>query len=244
MLKIKSLVFVLCFIAGFFSSNEAIGQKINQFDKNKKRTGIWKKYYKNKRIRYVGRFKNGKEVGTFKYYDVRTSKYPTAVKTFKPKTDSAYVKFFTLSGKLRSEGWMVLRNRVGKWTYYFSNGKLFSEEYYKEGKLEGTVKNYYKNGKLLEETEYRNGMKNGTSKKYSDDGILIEEVTFKDNVLNGEAKYFELNGNLREKGIYRAGKRYGRWEFYLGGEVVDEKKKRELKKYKPKKDQNKKNKKD
>ncbi len=242
MLKIKSLAFVLCFVGCFFSNDTIKAQKINQFDKNKKRTGIWKKYYNNKRIRYVGRFKDGKEIGTFKYYDVRTSKFPTAVKTFKPKTDSAYVKFFTLSGKLQSEGWMVLRNRVGKWTYYFTNGKLFSEEFYKEGKLEGTVKNYYKNGKMLESTEYVGGMKNGVSKKYSDDGVLIEQVTFKNDVLNGEAKYFELNGNLRERGLYQNGKRYGKWEFFLGGEVVDEKKKRELKKFKPKKGGDKKNK--
>ncbi|MFY0604140.1 MAG: toxin-antitoxin system YwqK family antitoxin [Flavobacteriaceae bacterium] len=239
MLKIKSLVFVLCFTASFFSSSNIIAQKINQFDQNKKRTGVWKKYYKNKRIRYVGKFKDGKEIGTFKYYDVRTSKYPTAVKTFKPQTDSAYVKFYTLNGKLRSKGWMVLRNRVGPWTYYFSNGKLFSEEFYTDGKLDGIVKNYYSNGKLLEETQYKNGMKNGLSKKYSDDGILIEEVTFKDNVLNGAAKYFELNGNLRERGIYRNGKRYGKWEFFMDGEIVDEKKKRELKKFKPIKKNNK-----
>ena len=240
MIKIKSLAFVLCLMVCFFSNNEVKAQKINQFDKNKKRTGIWKKYYSNKRIRYVGRFKDGKEVGAFKYYDVRTSKFPTAVKTFKAKTDSAYVKFFKLNGKLQSEGWMLLRNRIGKWTYYFSNGKLFSEEFYKEGKLEGVVKNYYKNGKMLESTEYMNGMKNGVSKKYSDEGVLIEEVTFKNNVLNGEAKYFELNGNLRERGVYRGGKRYGKWEFFMDGEIVDEKKKRELKKFKPKKENNKK----
>lgn len=233
MLQIKSLVFYItvCF---FSYSSDICAQKINQFDKNKKRTGIWKKYYQNKRIRYVGRFKDGKEVGTFKYYDIRTSKFPTAVKTFKPDTDSAFVKFFTLAGKLRSEGWMVLRDRVGKWTYYFPNGKLFSEEYYKNGKLEGTIKNYYKNGKPLEVTEYVNGMKNGVSKTYSDEGVLIEEVTYKDNILNGKAKYFELNGNLRERGVYRGGKRYGKWEFFLDGEIIDEKKKKELKKFKPK----------
>jgi antitoxin component YwqK of YwqJK toxin-antitoxin module len=236
MLKIKSLVFVCCFVVSFFSTTEVNGQRINQFNKNKKRTGVWKKYYKNKRIRYIGRFKNGKEVGTFKYYDIRTSKFPTAIKKFEPKNDSAYVKFFTLSGKLRSKGWMILRNRVGKWTYYFPNGKLFSEEFYENGKLEGVVKNYYKNGKVLEETSYQNGMKNGASKKYSDSGVLIEEVTFKDNVLNGEAKYYELNGNLREKGMYRGGKRYGKWEFYLDGEIINEKKKKALKKYKPKGD--------
>ncbi len=143
------------------------------------------------------------------------------------------VKFYTIKEKLRSKGWMVLRNRVGKWVYYFPNGKLFSEELYKNGKLEGIVKNYYRSGKLLEKTHYKNGKKNGSSKQYSDEGILIEEVYYKEDVLDGEAKYFELNGKLRERGVYKEGKRYGKWEFFINGEIVDEKKQQELKKFSP-----------
>lgn len=231
MLKIKRLISLSLLFAVFFGSFTISAQRINQFDKNKKRTGIWKKYYPNKRVRYVGRFKDGKEVGTFKYYDISTSKYPTIIKEFSANSDSAFVKFYTLKGKLRSKGYMVGKKRVGKWMYYFSNGKDFSEEFYVDGKLEGDVKNYYPNGKVLEHTQYQNGMKNGFSKKYSDKGVLIEEVHFVNDVLNGEGKYYELNGDLKEEGVYRNGKRHGKWEFYIGGKKVTRKERQDENKF-------------
>lgn len=231
MLKIKSLISLLVFIAILFSAKDATAQKINQFDKNKKRTGIWKKYYPNKRLRYVGRFKDGKEIGTFKYYDIRSSKFPTIIKEFYPNSDSASVKYYTLRGKLRTKGMMVGKKRVGQWIYYFPNGKLFSEEFYVNGKQEGDLKNYYPNGKVLQHTQYKNGMKNGFSRMYSDSGTLIEEVHYVNDVLNGRGRYFELNGDLKEEGIYRDGKRYGRWEFYIGGKKVTKKERQKENKF-------------
>tara|TARA_R110001632_G_scaffold23160_2_gene65869 strand:+ start:198 stop:968 length:771 start_codon:yes stop_codon:yes gene_type:complete len=231
MLKIKRLVFLFLLFAIFFGYTPVNAQKINQFDKNKKRTGFWKKYYPNKRIRYVGKFVDGKEVGTFKYYDITTSKHPTIIKEFSAISDSSKVRYFNLDGKLRTKGYMVLRNRVGKWIYYFSNGKLFSEELYVDGKLEGELKNYYKNGKVLELTQYSNGEKNGYSKKYSDQGVLIEEVNFLNNLLDGVGKYYELNGDLKEEGVYRKGKRYGKWEFYIAGKKASNKAKKEGNKF-------------
>lgn len=232
MLKIKRLVSLSLLFFVFFGFSSMKAQKINQFDKNKKRTGIWKKYYPNKRIRYVGQFINGKEVGTFKYYDITTSKQPTIIKEFSKTSDSAFVRYYTLKGKLRTKGSMIGRNRVGKWIYYFPKGKLFSEENYVNGKLEGELKNYYENGKTLEISQYSNGMKNGFSKKYSDQGVLIEFTHFKNNTLDGEAKYYELNGDLKEEGIYRNGKRYGKWQFYIGGKKATEKEKRQENKIK------------
>lgn len=232
MLKIKRLTFLFLLFTFFFSFSSVKAQKINQFNKNKKRTGVWKKYYPNKRIRYVGTFVNGKEVGTFKYYDISTSKHPTIIKEFSKTSDSAKVRYFNLDGKLRTVGFMLNRDRVGKWIYYFPNGNLFSEEFYKKGKLEGTVTNYYKNKKELEVTNYSNGLKNGTSKKYSDQGILIEEVNYQNDLLHGEGKYYELNGDLKEEGVYRNGKRYGKWEFYIGGKKVSNKEKKKGNKFK------------
>lgn len=221
MLNIKRVFVVLLLTLFFLPTTKA--QKINQFDANGKRHGVWKKYYSNKRVRYQGKFNHGKEVGVFKFYDVTHSDFPTAIKEFSSDSKSAYVKFYTLKGKLRSEGKMIGREREGKWKYYFPTGKIFSEEFYKSGKLNGEVKNYYANGKLTSEVLYKNGFKNGISKKYANSGILIEEVFYKNDTLTGLAKYFDLKGNIKEKGVYKAGKRFGKWEYYIDGEVVSEK---------------------
>lgn len=220
MINIKRLGFTIVFFACFFSSDAYFAQKINQFDANNKRTGIWKKYHNNDNIRYEGAFENGKEIGVFKFYEASNPSNPAIVKTYSKLTDSVAVSFFTLQGKLQTKGFFIDKNRVGKWTYFFADGKKMSEEFYTSGKLEGTLTNFYPNGKATEITNYKNGMKHGISQKFSSDGILLEEVTFKNNILNGLAKYFELNGSLKERGIYENGKRIGKWEFFIDGEVA------------------------
>ena len=231
MLNIKRLFFVFIFFACYFTSEECNAQKINQFNVNKKRTGIWKKYYPNKRIRYVGQFKDGKELGVFKFYDITTSKFPVIIKTFSKNSDSVSVQFYTLSGKIETKGFLLGRKRVGKWIYYYPDGKTMSDENYKDGKLFGKQYIYYPNGKITEFALYKNGLKDGVTKKYSSKGILIEEIDYKNGKPNGVAKYFELNGNLKETGIYKDGKRVGKWEYYLEGEIATDEEKKKKSKY-------------
>ncbi|SDR88259.1 Antitoxin component YwqK of the YwqJK toxin-antitoxin module [Polaribacter sp. KT25b] len=232
MLNIKRLIAVFAFIACFFTNEKISAQKINQFNENKQRTGTWIKYYSDDKIRYTGQFENGKEVGVFKFYDISSSKYPVIIKTYSKESQNVLVEFYTIKGKLQSKGYFKDKNRIGNWTYFFSDGKIMSEEVYKEGKLDGKLVNYYPNGKETEITFYVNGLKNGLSQKYSSDGILIEEITFKNGKPNGQAKYFELNGNLKEAGTYLKGKRVGEWEYYLDGEVANKKDIENNKKYK------------
>ena len=220
MLHIKKIGFLLLFFACFFASKDFSAQKINQFNANKQRTGVWKKYHPNKRIRYTGQFENGREVGVFKFYDISDSRNPTIIKTFSETSDSVSVAFYSLNGSLKSKGFFIGKKRVGEWNYYFADGKLMSKEFYSDGKLEGELINYYPNGKPAEITAYTNGLKNGLSKKYSSDGVLIEEVQFKNGKPNGLAKYFELTGDLKEKGMYKDGKRIGKWEYYMDGEIA------------------------
>ena len=234
MINIKRLFLLCVTFAVFLPSAIVNAQKINQFDANKKRTGVWKKYYKNKRIRYTGQFKDGKEIGTFTFYDMGSSQFPSAIKDFHSNSDSVTVRYFFLNGKLKTKGLFLKRERVGKWLYYFSKGGIMSEEFYNNGKLSGSLKIYYPNGKLTEHTHYKDGLLHGLSKKYSDSGVLIEVLMYEKGKEHGEAKYFELNGNLKERGIYKHGKRFGKWEFYMDGEVVDPKKKKELLKLKKK----------
>ena len=222
MISLEKIFKTSLFLSFLFIYTSNFAQKINQFDANKQRTGVWKKYYDNQKIRYEGQFKNGKEIGIFKFYDETTSELPTIIKRFSETTDSVAVEFYLTNGKLQSKGFFIDKNRVGKWQYFFQDGKIMSEETYNQGKLEGKLINYYPNGKPTEITTYTKGLKHGISQKFSSDGILIEEVTFENNILNGLAKFFELNGNLREKGIYKDGKKFGKWEFYIDGEITSE----------------------
>jgi len=222
MLNIKRLSFTLVFFAFFISKNN-YGQKINQFNSNHQRTGFWQKKYPNNKIRYSGTFKNGKEIGVFKFYNDSNTGFPSIIKTFSEGKNDVLVEFYTDNGKLQSRGYFLNKKRIGQWIYYFKDGKKMSEEFYKEGKLDGVLTNFYPNGKATEISIYKNGMKEGLSKMFTSDGILIEEVTFKHNKENGLAKFFELNGSLKEVGNYKEGKRVGEWEYYMDGEVTTKK---------------------
>ena len=228
MINIKRLFFVCILISLFLSANTIVAQKYNQFNENKKRTGPWKKYYPNQRIKYTGQFENGKEVGVFKFYNSKYSAYPEAIKIFTKNSDSVTVKYLYESGESRVIGTFIGKSRVGKWTYFYKKGTIFSEEFYNNGKLEGKVTIYFKsNGKRAEESVYKKGKLHGISKKYSDKEILIEEVMYENGLENGLAKYYELSGVLKERGIYKDGKRIGKWEFYIDGEMVSDKKRKE-----------------
>ncbi|MFV0247358.1 MAG: toxin-antitoxin system YwqK family antitoxin [Tenacibaculum sp.] len=230
MIKIKiDKIFLIWLVLKLLVTASVYAQKVNQFNAEGKRTGIWKKYYKNGAIRYQGQFKNGKEIGTFKFYDMSLSTQPIIVKEFSETSDTALVKFYSIDGKLKSKGESVKKQRIGKWLYFFQNGKIISEENYQKGLLHGMLKNYYPSGRLTEQTNYAEGEKHGISKIYSEDGVLLQEENYQKGLLHGSCAYYDIKGELKERGSYNKGKREGKWEFYINGKLTEKKKKKLVK---------------
>ena len=111
---------------------------VNEFDDNGKRHGVWRKFYNNDRVRYVGKFDHGKEIGVFKYFSASNSDNPVIVKEYTGSDNLAHVSFYTPGGALESKGKMQGKERVGKWLFYHPDGKsVMSEENYVNGKLGG-----------------------------------------------------------------------------------------------------------
>ena len=132
----KQNIIATLVLATIMSVNLSFAQNTaNQFDENGKRHGVWKKYYTNQRVRYVGQFDHGKEVGTFKYYSAATSDFPIVVRAYNKENDIVDVKFYQENGLLQSKGLMKGKKRIGKWFYYHEDGKaIMSEENYDDGK--------------------------------------------------------------------------------------------------------------
>lgn len=196
-------------------------EKINQFNTDGKRDGVWKKYHANKLVRYVGQFKNGKEIGVFKFYSMISNEFPELVKTFIEKSDSAKVEFMNDRGIVESKGFMIKKNRVGKWLYFNDDGKtVMTEENYENGILNGVSKTFYPNRKLAEVKVYKNGKLEGNLKRYADNGVLIDDLNYSDGKLEGLAKYFNLKGELIYTGFYENDVKVGEWEYYENGKKV------------------------
>ncbi len=216
----------LLFNIFFFSVIIASGQTYNEYDSEGKRHGKWKKMYENTNlIRYEGTFDHGKEVGEFKFYKKISEQFPTAIKFFSKDSDTVVVKYYTLKGKVISEGKMVDKERVGLWKYYHQNSsKLMMTEQYKSGKLNGEQLTYFESGQLTEKCIYKEGKKEGKRIVYSEGGIVIKEFTYVNDQLHGLTKYYELSGKLKIEGSYKKDRKDGIWSYYNEGKLLEKKK--------------------
>ena len=213
-INFKAIPIFIMFLCVQLSAQE----KINQFDLQGNRNGVWKKYYSNNNIRYQGEFKAGKEIGVFKYYSITSSEHPTVIKKFNAGNNIASVNFYTVEGILESTGEMEGINRIGKWLYYHPDGKtLMIEENYKNGILEGTFKSYYKTGRVTEILNYKGGKLHGNTKRFADNGALLDDLNYCNGKLEGIAKYYNVDGELIYTGNYANDEKVGEWEYYENG---------------------------
>ncbi|WP_310992361.1 toxin-antitoxin system YwqK family antitoxin [Aequorivita marina] len=214
---------ILYFLGLFFLCTNAFSQsEINQVDAQGKRHGVWQKTYPGTdQLRYKGTFKHGKEVGVFKFYCAECKDKPFVIKEFNDSNSVAHVKYFTIKGKLVSEGKMQGKNRIGEWVYYHEKSKnVMTREHYENGKLQGKTTVYYPNGKITEETTYKNGLKNGEDNYFSPEGVLLKQLIYKNDELHGDAVYYDAHGNVSISGSYKNGKKHGLWKHYKDGKVV------------------------
>lgn len=193
-------------------------EKTNQFDAEGKRTGVWKKYYNNNRVRYQGQFVAGKEIGIFKFYSALSSEHPIVIKKYVDGSAAAKVKFYTEKGVLESEGEMISKNRVGKWLYYHKDGKtIMSDENYENGVLNGKATTYYKSGEITEVLNYSNGSLHGNVKRYDSSGTIVSDLNYKKGKLHGMAKYYNADGKLKYSGPYENDEKVGEWVYFEKG---------------------------
>jgi antitoxin component YwqK of YwqJK toxin-antitoxin module len=213
--KIILIFFSWCILIPIYGNAQ---EKINQLDAKGRKTGIWKKYHNNNRIRYEGQFEADKEIGVFKYYSILSSDHPIIIKTFSKDSDIAEVVYYKEDGIKESEGKMKGKNRIGKWLYYYPDGKiLMIEENYEDGVLNGNYTSYFKNSKVSEQLTYKNGKLNGNIKRFADNGTLLEDLNYVNDVLNGPANYYNVDGKLIYTGVYENDERVGDWKYYNDG---------------------------
>ncbi|MGC6429661.1 MAG: toxin-antitoxin system YwqK family antitoxin [Jejuia sp.] len=219
----RSLLVVLLLVF----SMQFTAQTFNQYNENGKRHGVWRKYFDGTKVlRYEGTFKNGKEIGTFKFYkNVKGEAVLSATRAFSDNTDLAEVTFFASSGKIISQGMMRGKTYIGLWKYYQKNSdKLLTVENYNDnGALHGERIVFYDNGEIAEKAFYKEDKLHGEAFNYSLKGVMLKSLIYKDGELHGEAKFYNPKGELIAKGIYKEGKKHGVWTYFENGEIVNTK---------------------
>ena len=195
--------------------------EVNQMDAQGKRHGAWKKTFPGtKQLRYEGTFEHGKEIGTFKFYCEDCKDQPSVVKEFNKKDNTSVVRYYTLKGKLVSEGKMDGKKRIGEWVYFQKkSNNIMTKEFYVDGVLDGVKITYYPEGTIAEEVTYLKGVIEGESKYYSPKGILLRKLNYRNGLLQGPAIYYDGHGNVSIEGQYKQDKKDGLWKYYKDGKV-------------------------
>ncbi len=215
MKNIFCFTFILC---AFLASAQ---DNINQKDSQGRKHGLWKKNHKNGKLRYVGTFDHGKEVGTFRFYfdsgEIR------AINKFRGKTGVCYSLQFGSDSILAAEGKYIDSRRDSVWTFYDIDGNLVARETYKNDKKNGVSETYYTNGKVAESITYDNGQKTGVWRQYYENGRPKAKGTYVNGSLQGEATYFGPNGKPSAKGNYARGLMHGNWYYFDDNMKVERK---------------------
>ncbi len=188
------------------------------YDSIKRKTGIWKYYFDESKLKKTGFFKDGKKDSIWKYY-------------YK-------------SGIIQQKGAFKDNFPNGAWTWWYENEKIKREEVYLMGKENGEVKEMDSLGNLLTRGKYSYGQREGewyyVINDYKEEGnytmgmkIGIWKTTFMSTgktkfigeFLNGipvgEHKHFYSNGKPRMIGKFENGEKEGEWKKYNSdGEII------------------------
>lgn len=190
--------------------------RVNRYDKQKQKTGLWVEtdslYRIQKSIQYLNNMKNG----FLKEYDsngnlVKLEKYINDILQAEEKelNKVKLQKSFFENGNVKSQGSFIEGTPVGIHTYYDSLGNAENARYYLSGFLvsEGRVDNQ--------------GRKQGEWKEYFSNGNVKSVGSYLDDLKTGSWKYFFSEGQKEQTGDYLKGLPTGRWNwFYEDGKLL------------------------
>lgn len=203
------------FISLFFYVQVITAQDtiFNAVDLNGQKTGFWKSYYENGRLRYRGYFLNGTPVGEMvKYYP---DGLVQAKMNFDPSGKISYVKLFNEQGKLVAEGKYFDKLKDSTWNYYSpDHGKLILSESFLHGKKNGISYKYYQNGKISELIEWNNDSEFGKWEQYYENGDLRLKCAHSEGKRSGIFQSFYPGKIISISGEYKNGLMNGKWTYF------------------------------
>ena len=211
MKKIFFLTTLLSFNLLILSSINPVSAQ-NRIDNQGRRQGKWIKTDTDGSRIFEGEFKDGKEIGVFKYY------YPDGKlkirNTFTIPGRYCSHEAFDNQGRLIAKGFYDQQNRDSVWLFYNEEGKLIKRSSYRMGIKQGLHVIFTDQGDTAEVTNwldnrrhgrwwkrvgrnghitanYVNGKLEGRIVEYDDNGKMAREGNYKDGVKDGHNRLFE-----------------------------------------------------
>ena len=205
------IISLLLYKNGFVYNHE----RINRFNDQQKRTGIWRMLYEDGSLKEEGNYTNGLKNGVFKYFD-RKGKL-TLIQQF---IDDVLVE---------GEGATALPDIRQE---YYSDGQLKMSGSYRNGKKQGTFRTYDPRGKeglsYLYEQDVKVaegnvdslGRRIGPWKLMYPDGSMKAEGSYQLGKKDGSWKYYDTDGDVVQTGSYQNDEPIGNWKWYYSNKAL------------------------
>lgn len=170
-------------------------------------------YYNGKKYK-TGHLRNGVEVDTVFYYDLKGEKEGYDI--YRKDTVRYYykngpVKTHYSNGLLEAEGIIQNHTYTDQWKKYFRNGNISFIRNSPNGT--GWANYYYETGKIKERDTVINDVF-FTLKRWYATGQLESTIEFKNGNFNGRCMTYFESGKLKGEGYFVNGKREGKEVFY------------------------------
>lgn len=190
---------------GFIRSIE----KVNRFNKDNQKTGLWVEYYSSGITKEEGTWSNGVKNGIFKFYN--------------KKGDLDRIEKYR-GGELLTDAMETVMLDIRR--EYYEDGTLKMIGSYQEGSKQGIFREYGKEGSIINSYVYDGNVKVGEGivdasgsyqgqwKLYFPSGELKAEGSFKEGKKEGPWMYYFVNGSIEQRGEYRDGLPTGKWTWY------------------------------
>ena len=170
-------------------------------EKDCKRNGKGKEYYKNGDVKYDGDWIDDLPEGEGKYIDIDGKYY---VGQFKRGVKNGKGAEYDKDNNLRYEGDFINGKYEGNGKLIYANGECYNG-LFKDGLKYGKGTYYYKNGKVKYEGDFINDVIEGNGKLISENNYYyIGEI--KNNSLNGKGILYYKDDRVRYKGEFLNGK--------------------------------------
>ena len=203
-------------------------EKINRYNENGKRSGIWRDLYPNAIIKEEGNWTNGLRNGVFKFFDrkgelQKMEKYVDGVLDANDGETAILDirKEFFDDGKVKNIGSYREGKKWGTFREFDQNGKEVNGFIFENdlkvgeglidtiGRRQGTWKLFFPDGGTMAEGSYLNGKREGAWTYFFKSGKPEQRGTFKEDYYTGSWKWFFSSGSVHREENFRKGKEDG-----------------------------------
>jgi antitoxin component YwqK of YwqJK toxin-antitoxin module len=178
--------------------------------KNHKIGDNWTTYFKNGKIKWTKRLKDG--TGFLRwYYD----NGQLSIINYKVKGKvNGQVKGWFEDGKIRLISHWIDDLQNSDCETFHENGKLYEKENWVNDKLDGKRESWYDNGQKEQVEFYDNGIRDGQILQWYANGNTKATINFISGVINGKVINYYENGKIKSQGQFKDGKRNGAFSWY------------------------------